>query len=240
MATFSKKPGALPVLAVHGWPGMQLIIALTAREILTSWLGSFMEFAPMMSLLREKYTPETLPFSLIAVSMPGYTFSSSPPPEVEPRTDIASRLFNQLMTTLGYGQYVVQGGDIGAGIARNMGALFDNCKGAHGNTPLVPSSMFNSSNQSSHLPSSPQRYPNVASEHAISRPSRRPIALQPHRHRNPTPRPVSNLHDKWQCVHLHACDAHFNHWPRPAIQPHGPASLDRREIPIVDRPTHSA
>ena len=94
----------------------------------------------MTSLLQEKYTPETLPFSLIAVSMPGYTFSSSPPPDVEPRTDIASRLFNQLMTTLGYSQYVVQGGDIGAGVARNMGALFDNCKGAHGKMSSVLSS----------------------------------------------------------------------------------------------------
>ena len=60
VALFSRKPKAIPVVLMHGWP------------------GSFLEFLPMLDLLREKYTPETLPYHAIVPSSPGYAFSELP------------------------------------------------------------------------------------------------------------------------------------------------------------------
>ena len=64
-----------------------------------------------MSILREKYTPETLPYHIIVPSLPGYTFSSRPPLDRDFRLEDTARLLNRLMISLGFGNgYVVQGG----------------------------------------------------------------------------------------------------------------------------------
>ena len=81
------------------------MIALTVET------GSFLEFLPIMSILRQKYTPETLPYHIIVPSLPGYAFSSRPPLDRDFRLEDIARLLNKLMISLGFGKgYAVQGG----------------------------------------------------------------------------------------------------------------------------------
>lgn len=60
-ALFSSNSSAIPIAFFHGWP------------------GSFLEFLPLMDILRKKYTPETLPYHIIVPSLPGFALSSDPP-----------------------------------------------------------------------------------------------------------------------------------------------------------------
>ncbi|KAK5216892.1 hypothetical protein LTR72_010262 [Exophiala xenobiotica] len=117
-ALFSKNQDAVPILLLHGWP------------------GSFLEFLPILEKLRHEYNPETLPYHLIVPSLPGYGFSSAPPPDQDMRLEDAARLLDKMMVLLGFGNqgYVVQGGDVGSKVARVIAAEHDNCKG----TALAP------------------------------------------------------------------------------------------------------
>lgn len=110
----SDKEDAVPILLLHGWP------------------GSFLEFLPLMTLFRKQYTPQTLPYHLIATSMPGYSFSSSAPLNREFGIYDVPRIFNQLMHDLGFGSgYVAQGGDIGSRISRLLAVQFEEVKAVH-------------------------------------------------------------------------------------------------------------
>lgn len=92
-----------------------------------------MEFLPILRLLRGKYQPESLPYHIIVPSMPGYAFSSGPPPVKDFRVEDTCRLFDKLMAMLGFdGGYIVQGGDIGSRVARYMAAAYKGCKAIHG------------------------------------------------------------------------------------------------------------
>lgn len=114
-ALFSKKKDAVPVIFMHGWP------------------GSFLEFLPMLDLLRAKYTAETLPFHAVVPSLPGYGLSSGPPTDRDFTPTDAARVLNQLMVDLGFGAgYVAQGGDVGYFLARVMSVAHDECKAFHG------------------------------------------------------------------------------------------------------------
>lgn len=113
-ALFSRKKNAIPVIFMHGYP------------------SSFMAFLPMMNLLVEKYTPETLPFHVIVPSLPDYGLSNDRSQDTEMTPDRAARLMNQLMVDLGFGEgYVAQGGDLGSMLARIMSARYDECKAFH-------------------------------------------------------------------------------------------------------------
>ncbi|KAL7910624.1 Alpha/Beta hydrolase protein [Trichoderma velutinum] len=114
-ALFSSKPDAIPVVFLHGWP------------------GSFFEFLPMLKLLREKYPEEsTLPYHVIVPSLPGYGLSDPPPSERDFAVEDASRMIDHLMSkVLGFKSYVSQGGDVGAGVARTLGARHENCRAVH-------------------------------------------------------------------------------------------------------------
>ncbi|KAF4632021.1 hypothetical protein G7Y89_g6112 [Cudoniella acicularis] len=103
VALFSDKIDAIPLILFHGWP------------------GNFMEFLPLLSLMKEKYTPQKLPYHLIVPSHPGYAFSSPPPLNRDfSKADICA-IMNQLMTDLGFGSgYIAQGGDIGSHVAREL------------------------------------------------------------------------------------------------------------------------
>ncbi|KAL4789347.1 Alpha/Beta hydrolase protein [Aspergillus venezuelensis] len=115
-ALFSKRPDAVPVLFLHGYP------------------GSFMEFLPMMELLVEKYTPETLPYHVIVPSLPDYCLSGPAISDVEMTLEKASRILNGLMVELGFGNgYVVQGGDLGSMLGRIMSVVYKGCKALHVN-----------------------------------------------------------------------------------------------------------
>ena len=116
VALFSSRKHAIPILLLHGWP------------------GSFLEFLPLLALLRSKYTAETLPYHLIIPSLPGYTFSTPPPSDKDFRADDAARIFDTLASLLGFESYVVQGGDVGGRVARIIAAQYPNCKAVHLNT----------------------------------------------------------------------------------------------------------
>ena len=87
----SSRPGATPVLLLHGWP------------------GSFIEMLPIVPILAEA-------FHVVVPSLPGYGFSEQP---AEPGMSNARMavLLGDLMKQLSYHRFVVQGGDWGAGIA---------------------------------------------------------------------------------------------------------------------------
>jgi microsomal epoxide hydrolase len=114
MALFSSRPDAIPIMFLHGWP------------------GSFLEFLPILSLLKSKYTSSTLPYHIIAPSSIGYGFSSPPPLDRDFSIENVASLMNELMLQLGFGDgYAVQGGDIGSKIARVIAAKYEACKAIH-------------------------------------------------------------------------------------------------------------
>ncbi|KAF5603228.1 microsomal epoxide hydrolase [Fusarium pseudocircinatum] len=117
---FSSKSDAVPVVMLHGWP------------------GSFLEFLKILSILKERYTPETLPYHVIVPSLPGYAFSDKPPLDKDFGIRDVSRIVNSLMVKLGFGGgYIAQGGDIGSRISRVLAATYDECKAAHLNFCLM-------------------------------------------------------------------------------------------------------
>jgi microsomal epoxide hydrolase len=96
----------------------------------TTFLGSFIEFLPILTLLSNGHTPFTLPYHVIVPSLPGYAFSSGAPLDKDFRLEDIARILNRLVVGLGFEQgYVVQGGDIGSKIARVMAAEHASCKG---------------------------------------------------------------------------------------------------------------
>jgi microsomal epoxide hydrolase len=122
-ALFSSKPDAVPVMMLHGWP------------------GSFLEFLPILQLLADKYTPETLPYHIVVPSLPGYTLSSPPPKDKDFKIEDAAFIVDTLMRKLGFEKsgYVVQGGDVGSKIARVLGGTTNNvAKAVHLNYCIMP------------------------------------------------------------------------------------------------------
>ncbi|OKL55691.1 hypothetical protein UA08_09045 [Talaromyces atroroseus] len=116
MALFSKRPDALPLICLHGWP------------------GCFLEYLPMAKLLQSKYTPESLPYHFIVPSLPGYTFSSGPPISKQDfSTYDVSCIFRNMFAQLGFDAtgYVVSGGDIGSRVARALAVDDESCVGIH-------------------------------------------------------------------------------------------------------------
>ena len=113
---------SLPLLITHGWP------------------GSVFEFKKIIGPLTNpnKYgLDESLCFDVIAPSIPGFGFSSSPPKPYGPR--MIAKYFNKLITeNLGYKKYYAQGGDWGGAITSWLGADFKrNCKGIHLNIMIM-------------------------------------------------------------------------------------------------------
>ncbi|RYB91660.1 epoxide hydrolase [Nocardioides oleivorans] len=104
-------PDAAPVLLVHGWP------------------GSFLEFEGLIERLSDS-------FHLVIPSLPGFGFSTPLTSGGWTSSRIAGA-FVEIMQRLGYDRYVVQGGDLGAGIAPDMGRLApDAVAGVHVNGAL--------------------------------------------------------------------------------------------------------
>ncbi|RMZ67442.1 epoxide hydrolase [Pyrenophora seminiperda CCB06] len=111
-ALFSENKGAIPILFMHGWP------------------GSFVEFLPMLQLIKKKYSAKDLPYHIVVASLPGYPLSTIHPTEDWAIED-SGRILNQLMLTLGFNKYLVQGGDVGSFVAQTMNATYDGCVGMH-------------------------------------------------------------------------------------------------------------
>lgn len=114
IALFSKKPDAVPLLLLHGWPGSPL------------------EFLGALSVLMEKYTPDTLPYHIVVPSLPGYAYSSGPPLDRNFDTEGIARVVDRLMVGLGFGSgYITQGGDIGSFVSRVLAVRMESCLAAH-------------------------------------------------------------------------------------------------------------
>lgn len=98
-------PAPFPILLSHGWP------------------GSFLEFLNLAEHLAfpSRFGGDAADaFDVIAPSLPGFGFSSSPRQPGFNHFDIAD-LFTRMMGALGYTRFVAQGGDIGASVATAMG-----------------------------------------------------------------------------------------------------------------------
>ena len=109
---------------------MSPICTQTKYTGLTHWIGSFLEFLPILQLMKDQYTPQTLPYHLIVASMPGYGFSTPPPLHRELGILEVPAMFNQLMVDLGFGDgYIAHGGDIGSRFARILAVKHEACKG---------------------------------------------------------------------------------------------------------------
>lgn len=93
----SPRPGALPLILTHGWP------------------GSVLEFLDVIE-------PLSADFHLVIPSIPGFGFSG---PTRSKGWDIhrIARTWAVLMERLGYERYGAHGGDWGSGISRALGAV---------------------------------------------------------------------------------------------------------------------
>ncbi|CZR68834.1 related to epoxide hydrolase [Phialocephala subalpina] len=129
---------AVPLLFVHGWP------------------GSFIEVLKILPLLVDEARGEGPAFNIVAPSLPNFGFSQG---VTIPGFGMAqyAECFHKLMTKLGYGEYVTQGGDIGYSVTRALGLLYPkSCKASHIN--LIPIS----------VPPTWSKNPLLALRHAVS------------------------------------------------------------------------
>jgi microsomal epoxide hydrolase len=119
VALFSSDPNAIPLALFHGWP------------------SSFYEFDHVINELQKSTSPS---FHIIVPSLPGYTFSSSPPVDRDFSVIEVTALMNELLVGLGLNNYIAVGGDIGAAIAAEI-SKFPECRGIHCNYPPPPASI---------------------------------------------------------------------------------------------------
>ncbi|RPD56178.1 alpha/beta-hydrolase [Lentinus tigrinus ALCF2SS1-6] len=124
----SEVKNAIPLLFVHGWP------------------GDFLEVRKVLSLLTGK-SPDHPSFHVVAPSLPGFGFSSAinKPGFKGPQY---AELLNKLMVSLGYNEYVYQGGDWGHWLGLHAVTHYGHkhIKAWHSNMPLTgapPSSLKN-------------------------------------------------------------------------------------------------
>lgn len=116
----SRRPDAMPLLLIHGWP------------------GSVVEFLGVIDALTAPPDDASPAFHVVAISLPGYGLSSAPTAPGWGVAAIADAL-NELMTVhLAYPAYNVQGGDwgaiIGAALARRHGGQV---RAFHCNMPVA-------------------------------------------------------------------------------------------------------
>ncbi|KAF8654603.1 hypothetical protein AX16_003516 [Volvariella volvacea WC 439] len=113
---------AVPLLFVHGWP------------------GSFIEIGKIAKLLTNGM-PHYPSFNVVAISLPGFGFSEAPKKKGFGLKQYAE-ICHKLMLSLGYNEYVTQGGDWGFLITREIASLFGgkhkHHKAWHTNFPLAP------------------------------------------------------------------------------------------------------
>jgi pimeloyl-ACP methyl ester carboxylesterase len=100
----SAHEGALPLIMTHGWPG-------SIVELLET-------IGPLTDPTSHGGSPEDA-FHLVLPSLPGYGFSGEPA-EIGWDLGRTAKAWAELMHRLGYGRYVAQGGDVGAGVTDAM------------------------------------------------------------------------------------------------------------------------
>ncbi|RDX44900.1 alpha/beta-hydrolase [Lentinus brumalis] len=101
----SEQANAIPLLFVHGWP------------------GHFLEVRKILPLLTAPSSPDQPSFHVVALSLPGFGFSENPKKKGFAWRQYAE-VANKLMVSLGYDEYVVQGGDWGHYIAGYLSTYY--------------------------------------------------------------------------------------------------------------------
>ena len=102
-------PAPMPLLLLHGWP------------------GSVWEFHKLLPRLTDpaRFGGDARDaFTVVAPSLPGYGFSFRPNQKRFDRVAMADTVAALMTNVLGYTQYAVQGGDIGAGVAARLAAAY--------------------------------------------------------------------------------------------------------------------
>ncbi|KAF8486934.1 Alpha/Beta hydrolase protein [Russula ochroleuca] len=114
----SEVEDAIPLLFVHGWP------------------GSFIEVTKILPLLTATGTGNPS-FHVVAPSLPGYAWSEAVAKRGF-RSKYYAELFNKLMLSLGYSEYVTQGGDWGHMLTRVLASQYgpQHVKASHTNFPI--------------------------------------------------------------------------------------------------------
>ncbi|KAG6830680.1 hypothetical protein H0H87_007411 [Tephrocybe sp. NHM501043] len=115
----SENKRAIPLLFVHGWP------------------GSFIEVRKILPLLIEA-SPDHPSFHVVALSLPGFGFSTAPTKKAFSIPQYAE-VAHKLMTALGYDEYVTQGGDWGYRITHKLAHVYGpkHTKAWHTNYPTA-------------------------------------------------------------------------------------------------------
>ena len=106
----SPRPDAIPLLMCHGWP------------------GTFWEFSSVWGPLSNPPNPDDPAFHVVVPSLPGFCFSDWPPRAGWTLQDTA-RIFDGLMRRLGYGEYMMQGGDWSHWVGRELGSRLQRGEG---------------------------------------------------------------------------------------------------------------
>ena len=118
----SQHPSAVPMIMTHGWP------------------GSVVEFLKVLGPLTDPTAHggrADEAFHVVAPSLPGFGFSDKPSERGWGLPRIANA-WAVLMKRLGYGSYVAQGGDWGAGVATWMAKQHvEGLKAIHLNLPIL-------------------------------------------------------------------------------------------------------
>ncbi|KAH8979688.1 alpha/beta-hydrolase [Lactarius akahatsu] len=114
----SAAKGAIPLLIVHGWP------------------GSFLEVTKVLPLLTA-VSADHPSFHVVAPNLPGYAWSEAVLKKGFSAKHYAE-LFNKLMISLGYTEYVTQGGDWGHVLTLTTASLYGpkHVKASHTNLPM--------------------------------------------------------------------------------------------------------
>lgn len=95
----SQRSDAIPLLLCHGWP------------------GGINEFEKVIQPLSNPQSASLPAFHLVIPSMPGYGFSDAPRTAGVANVGYIADLWGELMQSLGYDRFAVQGGDWGAWVA---------------------------------------------------------------------------------------------------------------------------
>ena len=98
----ARRPDAIPLLVCHGWP------------------GGINEFEKIIAALSEPASASLPAFHLVIPSMPGYGFSDAPSAPDVANIPFIADLWGDLMRSLGYERFGVQGGDWGAWVTIAM------------------------------------------------------------------------------------------------------------------------
>jgi pimeloyl-ACP methyl ester carboxylesterase len=120
----SERDGGIPLLFHHGWP------------------GNFLEVDKIIDDLVSPVDPGKQAYHVVAPSLPGLVFSSSPQRQEFVIADMAA-VNHKLMLALGYDKYMAQGGDWGSMVARIMGMRYpESCVTVHVNMTVAPPSIW--------------------------------------------------------------------------------------------------